>query len=243
MTAKVPAIVAHRGLGFGHRENTTAAFAAVRAMGTIGVELDVRLTRDLVPVIHHDRDVESLEGRRSPIDRLLRKDLPAYLPTLAEALDALGDEVPIELEIKPTRRSIRPALDALDALAASSNGRRVRVSSFALAVLDEARVLAPSIPRALLLEEGARVEGALPAAARVGAEGMHVHVSHLSARHVALLRDAGLAVRAYTLDAEAEWRDALALGIDAIITDRPRALASYLREHAPPLSGAPPRAE
>jgi glycerophosphoryl diester phosphodiesterase len=220
MTPRAPRIVAHRGRGFGRRENTAAAFAAVRAHGGFGVELDVRLTRDLVPVIHHDREV-MLEGRAIPIDRLARAALPGYLPTLHEALAALGGSLPIDLEVKPTRRSIRPALDAL-------RGRRVRLSSFSAAVLAEARELAPELPRALLIEEGDDARAAIPKARALGAEGMHVHVSHLDALGVGAMREAGLAVRAYTLNAPAEWRLAFALGIDAIMTDRPRALAAWL---------------
>jgi glycerophosphoryl diester phosphodiesterase len=225
MTPRPPAIVAHRGLGFGQRENTCQAFAAVRAHGGIGVELDVRLTRDGIPVVHHDRHVETASGRSAAIDRLRRVALPAYVPTLADALEALGEAVFVDLEIKPTERSIAGTLEVVGA-------RQVRLSSFSAAVLTRARALAPSLPRALLIEEGERVRPAIAKARALEAEGLHVHVSHLDEANVGALRDAGLAIRAYTLNAEAEWRDALRLGIDAIITDRPRALATFMRERA-----------
>ncbi len=52
-------IVSHRGQHDtpGVRENTLAAFETARACGVWGIELDIRWTRDLVPVVTHDPDL------------------------------------------------------------------------------------------------------------------------------------------------------------------------------------------
>ena len=48
-------LLAHRGYHLSVPENTMAAFAAAVALGVDGIETDVRLSRDGLPVIIHDR--------------------------------------------------------------------------------------------------------------------------------------------------------------------------------------------
>ena len=54
-SSRRPWIVAHRGAGREAPENTRAAFDAALAHGVAGLEFDVQLSRDGVPVIYHDR--------------------------------------------------------------------------------------------------------------------------------------------------------------------------------------------
>ena len=88
--------LAHRGLHTpdGPQENTLDAFAAARDAG-VGVELDVHVSADGVPVVHHDLTLA--DGR--PIGRVAAADLPAHVPTLADALDLLT-AVPVMVELK-----------------------------------------------------------------------------------------------------------------------------------------------
>jgi glycerophosphoryl diester phosphodiesterase len=102
--------LAHRGLhGDDAPENSLAAFAAAAGLG-YGVELDVQLTRDEVPVVFHDLDLERLTGASTTIDRIdaatlttLRLDgSDEKVPTLATALELLRD-VPVMVEVKQRR--------------------------------------------------------------------------------------------------------------------------------------------
>jgi glycerophosphoryl diester phosphodiesterase len=99
--------LAHRGLhGDGRPENSLAAFAAAREAG-YGVELDVHLTRDGVPVVVHDRDLARLTGRPGRVARSTAAEVTGRslagtaerIPTLAQALDVLGD-TPTMVECK-----------------------------------------------------------------------------------------------------------------------------------------------
>ncbi len=91
--------LAHRGLHApgGPVENTLEAYAAARD-AHFGVELDVRRSADGVPVVHHDRTLA--DGRA--IADVARADLPAFVPTLAAALDVLRT-VPVMVELKADR--------------------------------------------------------------------------------------------------------------------------------------------
>src|SRR6056297_841327 len=51
-------IWAHRGASAVAPENTLAAFTAALQAGADGIELDVHLTRDGVPVVMHDETVD-----------------------------------------------------------------------------------------------------------------------------------------------------------------------------------------
>ena len=100
--------LAHRGLHVpdGVPENSLAAFAAAAAAG-YGVELDVTLSRDRVPVLSHDPTLERAAGRPERIADLTVAELAAvslegtreHIPTLAAALAVLR-EVPVMVELK-----------------------------------------------------------------------------------------------------------------------------------------------
>jgi glycerophosphoryl diester phosphodiesterase len=105
--------LAHRGLHEpGVPENSLSAFRAAAEAG-YGVELDVFLSRDEVPVIIHDASLERMTGADARVGQLtaaqlaeLRlEDTDAHIPTLAEALEVLRD-VPVMVEIKQSR--LRP---------------------------------------------------------------------------------------------------------------------------------------
>ena len=51
-------VYAHRGFSGSYPENTMVAFEAARLAGADGIELDVQLTRDGIPVIMHDETVD-----------------------------------------------------------------------------------------------------------------------------------------------------------------------------------------
>ncbi len=93
-------------IGFGHRgamadapENSIAGFELARALGATGVESDVWLTADGVPVLHHDGKVGSRLRRRA-IATTDRSQLPDDIPSLVELYDLVGPDYPISLDLK-----------------------------------------------------------------------------------------------------------------------------------------------
>ena len=59
---KTPLIIGHRGASAVAPENTMAAFREAIAAGCDGIEFDVRLTRDGIPVIIHDNTLRRTAG-------------------------------------------------------------------------------------------------------------------------------------------------------------------------------------
>ena len=54
MAQQLPRVIGHRGAKAVAPENTLASIRAAKACGCSWVEVDVMLTKDKVPVIHHD---------------------------------------------------------------------------------------------------------------------------------------------------------------------------------------------
>ncbi|SCE05480.1 glycerophosphodiester phosphodiesterase [Streptomyces sp. DvalAA-19] len=87
--------VAHRGDPYRARENTLPSIRSALDRGADAVEIDVRVTRDGVPVLLHDATLERLWGHDLRLDRLdfaeVRELTGGGVPTLREALEATGD--------------------------------------------------------------------------------------------------------------------------------------------------------
>jgi glycerophosphoryl diester phosphodiesterase len=92
-----PLAVAHRGDPYRHRENTLPSVESALAAGADAVEVDVRLTRDGVPVLLHDATLDRLWGDPRPLGRVTLAELeqvggPGHrVPTLAEAVKAVAE--------------------------------------------------------------------------------------------------------------------------------------------------------
>ncbi|MEV0265377.1 glycerophosphodiester phosphodiesterase [Streptomyces sp. NPDC050617] len=86
--------VAHRGDPYVRRENTLPSIRSALRAGAGAVEIDVRLTRDGVPVILHDATLERLWGHQRPLSRLSAAEVRGLtgggVPTLREALHEIG---------------------------------------------------------------------------------------------------------------------------------------------------------
>jgi glycerophosphoryl diester phosphodiesterase len=98
-------IISHRGEHDNHCrvENTLPAFDAALSAGVWGIELDVRWTRDLVPVVSHDPDTRRLFNEDAWIGHLtldtIQKKFPR-IPTLSEVIGRYGGRLHLMMEIK-----------------------------------------------------------------------------------------------------------------------------------------------
>lgn len=90
---------AHRGARAHAPENTLEAFSLAVRLGATGLESDVWVTADGVPVLDHDGVVR--RGlRRRPIADVARAELPEHIPSLAELYAHCGTRLPLSLDVK-----------------------------------------------------------------------------------------------------------------------------------------------
>lgn len=110
--------VAHRGDPYRARENTVGSLRSALRRGADAVEIDVRLTRDGVPVLLHDETLTRLWERDRPLSALtaaeVRELTDGRVPTLAEALAATdGHRVMVDLPGTPGARAVRRIVDVV----------------------------------------------------------------------------------------------------------------------------------
>jgi glycerophosphoryl diester phosphodiesterase len=96
---RTPIAFAHRGARAHAPENTIESFALALKLGATGLESDVWLTADGVPVLDHD-GVVKVGLRRRPIGSLERSALPSWIPTLEDLYATCGTGFELSLDVK-----------------------------------------------------------------------------------------------------------------------------------------------
>ncbi|MFN4069957.1 MAG: glycerophosphodiester phosphodiesterase [Thermus caldifontis] len=193
-------------------ENTLEAFRRALEAGLDGFELDVHLTRDGVLVVHHDFTLGGI-----PLNRLSFRELPAYVPTLEEVLQAFpGAWINVELKSLPPETDGRE--EALARLLARYPSERIWVSSFDPLALVRLKRLGVG-PLGLLYEH----EEAEALAPCLGVEWVHPEASLLTQDRVRELK-VRYRVLAWTVNRRQQAQELAAWGVDALVTDFPGVL-------------------
>jgi glycerophosphoryl diester phosphodiesterase len=94
-----PIAFAHRGARAHAPENTLDAFALALRLGATGLESDVWLTADGVPVLDHDGVVRT-GRRRRPLTSYRRDELPAHIPAVTDLLERCGSDYHLSLDVQ-----------------------------------------------------------------------------------------------------------------------------------------------
>lgn len=173
-----PLIIGHRGASADAPENTLLAFERALADGADGLEFDVRLARDGVPVVIHDADLRRTGLREGEVARMSSAELgsvevgtwfnrrfptraraeyaEARIPTLEAVLRDLGPRcASLYVELKCAAGEARAHAEAAVAAIRAQGrpvSRRVVVESFTLDAVKEVKRLAPELRAAALFE-------------------------------------------------------------------------------------------
>ena len=233
LTTNRPLIIGHRGASADAPENTLAAFALAMEQNADGIEFDVQLCADGVPVIMHDDTVDRTcdgTGRVSDLTlaelRMMTIDNEHVVPTLDELFEMLGRRALYNVELKALGiRDGGLAAAVADRIAGHSLGDRAIVSSFSPFVVREARRNLPrSVPVAHLRESRLmQVAHTL-----VPAEADHPDHALVDKAMMAWAQRRGLRVNVWTVDDPAQARRLVGLGVHGLITNRPGALRAAL---------------
>jgi glycerophosphoryl diester phosphodiesterase len=213
-----PLIIGHRGASAVVLENTMPAFEAAIAAGADGIEFDVHLSRDGVPVIIHDETLQRTHGVRRRVADLAANELREIgVPSLSQFFELMArNDLLLCLEIKGS--SPRLAEECCRVVSEFSLDGRVIVECFDLSVLQEIKGLST----AALFGRGIYADKELiDRALAVGASVLAPHHSLVRPSLIEEAKLAGLKVVVWTVDSPAWVAQARAWGIDALITNDP----------------------
>jgi glycerophosphoryl diester phosphodiesterase len=251
-----PLIIAHRGASAHAPENTLAAFQKAIDAIADGVELDVRLSEDGVPVVVHDRNLKRLAGRSDLVADLTREELAGVdlgsrfnrthpkrareefagvgVPSLADVLELFAATGVVHIELKiDKRRELKPLVNAVCSMIHDLPAMpRIVVSSFRLTAIAEVKQLLPSVRTSALFSPTImkfikRRRHMIALARAFGANEISPHRSLLTPKLARIAREIGMPVNIWTCNAF-RWVDrARKLGVNAVITNDPSAFVAH----------------
>ena len=250
-----PVAIAHRGGAEEAPENTIEAFGAAVALGYRYVETDAHVTRDGVVVAFHDPSLDGITDRTGAIADLGIAEVEAAdagftfspdggrshpfrgcgvrVPRL-EALLVRWPHVRVNIDPKDDA-CVEPLVALLDRLDA---WERVNIGSFSdrrltrIRALSRGRACTSMGPRAVAVARAASLCGRMPPQ---GAQCVQVPIRArgvriVTAGFVRAAHRAGLHVHVWTVNDPATMHELLELGVDGVMTDRPRVLREVLAE-------------
>ncbi len=244
-------VIGHRGASREFPENTLIAFDQALRRGADGVECDLQLSRDGVPVVYHDRTLTRAGGGRRRVARmdlaqLKRLDPGAridarfrgqHIPTLERLLNRYAGRTRLLLEIKMRegrtgrKRHHELARAVARAVSRRRDGRKTMILCFDTEVLEVCEDQAPRVPRVLNLKPPRTLTRTLskrlPSLYAVSAD-----VRRLTPAFGAARADHGTPLLVYTCNTPRRVQQALAAGATGIMSDRPGWLARYLDDGA-----------
>ena len=245
-------VVAHRGASAKAPENTMEAFRLGVEAGADAIELDVHLTADGQLAVIHDETLDRTTDRTGRVadqtmSQIREADAGATfaragdsglpfagrgltVPTLAEVLAWLPDEVGLVIEIK--------ARAAADAVVQAVAGHRVRESgrlaviSFDEAAIERVRELDPDIRTGYLLVPTQPVEPALIWATEHGHVGVFPWEGDLGMDPLPIMAQAhafGREIGCYVVNDPGRMQQLAACGLWGFVTDVPDVAVAALR--------------
>lgn len=228
-------LYAHRGASAEAPENTLAAFRRALEVGADGIELDVHLSADGVPVVIHDETLERTTNGVGPVaaygsEALQTLDAGSWfdphfagepLPTLEETLGLLTGRLRLNLEVKDNRAGL-----AVVELLPHFPTAEVVLSSFDYGLLASLRRAAPDLPLAVLQDAG-NWQRALARAEALRACAFHPRADLVSRPLLSACRRLQLPVFPWTVDDPAQARDLGRMGVAGLFTNDPGVLRGY----------------
>ena len=212
-----PLIIGHRGAAAVAPENTLTSFRSAILAGADGIEFDVRLSGDGVPVVIHDDTLTRTHGLRKRVADLTGHELDELgVPSLRELFELMsGNELLLCLEIKGSSAQLAEQCCAL--VREFSFEERTIVECFDLNVLKLVDLKTAALFEPRIYTDQRLIDRTL----EVGASVLALHHRLAKPPLVEKAKLAGLRVVVWTVDDPAWIARAQAMGIEALITNDP----------------------
>ncbi len=223
---RAPITFAHRGASGYLPENTLPAFRLALEQGADGIESDVWLSRDGVPVLVHDRLLPAVGSPRRSVTRLTAEQLQERdIPALADLYADCGTafELSLDIEAPDVTEALLHVADAADATT------RLWACHDDLELLRGLRARSADVRLVCSTHlEPRGLTALLPRLVDVGVDALNLRWSGWDAAMIEDVHAAG--ILAFGWDAHNPRRVArlLDLGVDAIYSDYPDRLVEQV---------------
>ena len=243
MSLKLPLIIGHRGAKGYAPENTIESIRTAADMNVEWVELDVKLTKDNVPIIFHDETLDRTTNGSGLVAETLYEDIRQLeagswfadsfagikVPTLEEVCDVLIEcDLGLNLEIKPCpgreKETAEVALDVLSRI--WDDHDRLLISSFQHVSLETAMEMAGDWRRGLLIDEWQENWKELADYLEVAT--ININGNECTREQVEEIIDMDYPVLAYTINDPQRARLLQGWGVDSFFTDVPDVIQEML---------------
>ncbi|HET7616856.1 MAG TPA: glycerophosphodiester phosphodiesterase [Bacillales bacterium] len=225
-------IFAHRGSSGTEPENTMAAFEEAARVGAGGIEFDVQMTKDKELVVLHDERVDRTTDGKGWVNQYTLKELKTLnagvkkkrverIPTLSEVLDwSRSNRMLLNIELK-TEVIQYPNIEkrTIEAVRHFGLTDRVIVSSFNHYSVEKVHEIDPNVDTAILFMEG--LFEPWKYAKSIGASGLHYYWKVASPEFIEGAKEAGMAVRPFTVNRKPLIRKFIMAGCTGLFTDFP----------------------
>lgn len=228
-----PLVVAHRAGAALGPENTLEALEASIAAGADMAEVDVRLTRDGVPVLLHDESLTRTAGVEKDVRSLDLDELEGVeeqtgheIPTLEEMLCAAKDRITLMLELKAGDREVQLVEETARLVKQYQMEEQCVIASTELSILEWCQEQIPQADRLYitrLLYPG--MDG------NDSVQGYSADCRWAGAAAVVQAHGEGRALYLWTVNGEERIKEAIALGVQGVITDDPSLAVKILEEY------------
>ncbi len=219
----------HRGNMAQEAENTLASFASAERVGVDEIELDVKITRDGVLVIIHDRTVArtaavSTPYLNTPVEELTFEELRSVdlgggqrVPTFEETLDATSPLLQVEIKAPAAARPLARLLRERD----EQDQARCLITSFDSLSLAEFTAEWEDAPRGTALHVPDLQGNWRDLVRRLGVSTVLLPLATLSRSIVDELHEGGYTVGASLIEGPGDVRRVLELNVDTSASNAP----------------------
>ena len=234
------AISAHRGGSIEAPENTIESFEYSIELGSSYIETDVQLSSNGIPYIFHDDDLKRLFGKNiifnslhsDEIDKLVLFD-KYKIPTLESTLQKFPDTF-FQIDVK-TDEVVLPTMEVIKK---TNSTDKVCIASFSSKRLKQVHKLYPEICLSmgpfevmkLLLASFGLYRNKVPGNC-LQIPIYQYGIKLVTKRFINYIHSIGLKIHVWTINDEDTMQKLIDLGVDGIITDRPKALKDLLSHH------------
>ncbi|GGF08684.1 glycerophosphoryl diester phosphodiesterase [Halobacillus andaensis] len=237
-------IYAHRGASKLAPENTMPAYQLASESGADGIEIDVQLTKDRIPVLIHDENVRRTTNgtgfvQEYTLDYIKKLDAGSWFSTkFSDCSIVTLEEFLCWFKFKPMVLNVELKTNVIEykeienivyeALAKHRMLNRTVISSFNLNSITRMHEINPNVQTAFLTST--KRQNLAKFAKENGSTSLHVKYRLLDKKLLKNCRRNDMSLRVYTINRPSYMEKCFNLGCDGIFTDVPHEAVEYRKK-------------